>query len=402
MLEAIANGSWLTAERRRVYSIIILAMIVAMLGWLAITSDGMVASDGKPLGTDFSNVYAAGKMSLRGEAPLAYDWETEFKEEQAVFGREDIPFYGWHYPPYFLLLASVLALLPYIPALIVWQLSTYAIYLGLARRIVEHPQTLLLAAAAPVVFVNMSHGHNGFLTASLLAGALLVLDRKPVLAGILIGLMIYKPQFGVLIPFVLAITGRWAVFASAAATVIALSIVVTAIFGFDVWVAFEASLDLTRTIVLEQGGTGWQKIQSMFSAIRSFGGTVSIAYMAQGLLSAVVALTTALIWRRWPVSLNVKASALCSATLLMTPYVLDYDMVLLCPAIAFLAREGLQVGFRRWEISVMAAAWIVPLVARSVAEYTFIPLGLIVTVLLFAVTASRAFAQPVGGPAPQQ
>lgn len=388
MLEAIVSGRWLTKSRRRGYSIISLVLVVATLGWLAFTSHGGIAYDGKPLGTDFSNVYAAGRMALRGEAPLAYDWDAEFKEEQAVFGREDIPFFGWHYPPYFLILAAALALLPYIPALVIWQLSTFSIYLALARKIVDQRETLLLAAAAPVVFVNFSHGHNGFLTASLLAGALLVLDRRPILAGILIGLMIYKPQFGTLIPFVLALTGRWRTFASAAITVLLLTAIVTALFGFDVWIAFQNSMELTRTIVLEAGSTGWEKIQSFFSAVRMWGGSINLAYVAQGTLSASVAFLTVWLWRK-PVSLDVKASALCSATLLMTPYVLDYDMVLLCPAIAFMARDGIKTGFRPYEITLMAAAWMVPLIARPVAGTTYVPIGLLVTVLLFLVTANR-------------
>ena len=76
---------------------------------------------------------------------------------------------------------------------------------------------LLLALAFPAVFVNIGHGHNGFLTAALIGAGLLMLDRRPILAGILFGLMAYKPQFGVLIPLVLAATGRWRAFLAARA-----------------------------------------------------------------------------------------------------------------------------------------------------------------------------------------
>ena len=57
------------------------------------------------------------------------------------------------------------------------------------------------------MFVNVGHGQNGFLTAALLGGALHWLDRRPWLAGVLIGCLAYKPQFGVLIPVAL-LAGR--------------------------------------------------------------------------------------------------------------------------------------------------------------------------------------------------
>ena len=81
-------------------------------------------------------------------------------------------------------------------------------------------EPLLLALAFPAVYVNLAHGQNGFLSAALLGGSLLILDQRPKLAGVLIGLLAYKPQFGVLIPLVLIATGRWTVIAAAAATVL--------------------------------------------------------------------------------------------------------------------------------------------------------------------------------------
>ena len=106
----------------------------------------------------------------------------------SISGREDIPYYGWHYPPAFLLVAAALAALPYLGALLVYQAATLAAYLAVVRRIAGRPEAWLLALAFPAVFVNVTHGHNGFITAALLGGALLVLDRRPLLAGALHGL----------------------------------------------------------------------------------------------------------------------------------------------------------------------------------------------------------------------
>ena len=136
------------------------------------------------------------------------------------------------------------------------------------------PETLLIAAAFPAVFVNIGHGQNGFLTAALLGGALHLLDRRPWLAGVLIGLLAYKPQFGVLIPIALLAGGRWSTIGAAVATVAALLAFSFVTLGGGVWHAFADSMTFTQTVVLEQGGTGWEKIQSVFSAVRMWGAGV--------------------------------------------------------------------------------------------------------------------------------
>ena len=117
----------------------------------------------------------------------------------------------------------------------------------------DRPVWLLLAVAYPAVFVNLGHGHNGFLTAALMGGALVHLDRRPWLAGILFGLLAYKPQFGLMIPLVLVVTGRWRTIAAAAATVLALAAATTLVFGVDVWTAFLEGTRFTRIVVLEAG-----------------------------------------------------------------------------------------------------------------------------------------------------
>ena len=79
----------------------------------------------------------------------------------------------------------------------------------------------------------------------------MALDRRPILAGVLLGLLSYKPQFGVMIPLVLIASTRWRAFTSAAATVLVLVIVTTLAFGADIWQAFADSMPFTREVVLE-------------------------------------------------------------------------------------------------------------------------------------------------------
>jgi alpha-1,2-mannosyltransferase len=395
-LSTLRTGAWLTRERARLWGFAVLAASAIGFLYLVVTSDGLNDYQSRPLGTDFSDVYAAGTYVLDGHAAAAFDWPAQYAREQVLFG-EKTPFYGWHYPPFFLFIAGLLALMPYTLALAVWQVATLVLYLLMLRAVLSSTAPkletdrlwLLLAIAFPAVFVNIGHGHNGFLTAALLGSALVMLDARPVLAGILFGLIAYKPQFGLMIPLVLLVSGRWRAFVAAGCTVAALTIATLLAFGPEVWRAFIASTHLTRLEVLEQGGTGWHKIQSVFSVVRMWGGSVPLAYAMQGAVTVALAAALTWLWRS-QAAYPLKAAALIIAAILATPYSLDYDFVVLAPALAFLAADGSLRGFTGYEKSALAFLWLVPLFARTVAEWTLIPFGVPAMVVVIVLVLRRA------------
>jgi len=388
LLSSLRFGTFLTRERVRLWSMAFLGSFLLTLVVLFATARGPNDYAGRPLGTDFSNVYAAGVSTLAGDPTAPFDILKQQKREQAIFGAAT-PLYGWHYPPFFLLVAAPLALLPYVAALVVWQLASLALYLlalhALLKRytpdFLADRSWLLVALGFTATFVNLSHGHNGFLTAALFAGGLALLDERPVLAGLLFGLLVYKPQFGVMIPLVLVLTGRWRTFVSAAVTVTALAALTTLLFGPQVWSAFLDGARFTREVVLEQGATGFFKIQSVFAWVRLWGGPVALAYGAQTVAFVVVAAALARLWRS-ALAIEIKGAALCIGAILATPYSLDYDLMLLAPAIALMAGMA-QRGQRPYEASLLALLWLMPLATRPVAEYTEIPLGLWTMILAF-------------------
>lgn len=439
-LDLLRGGDWLTLARMRLWALAVLVAAAGGFLYLVATSDGLMDYQDRPLGTDFSNVYAAGTYVLEGRPAAPFDPRLQHAREREIFG-EKTPFYGWHYPPFFLWLAAALALMPYQLALVVWQATTLGLYLWAIRSIVRtsswpgtaaertaslspayaHPSApssaaapqvvdarddigkdgasrllpgydgawWLLAVAFPAVFVNLGHGHNGFLTAALIGLALVHLDTRPILAGVLFGLLAYKPQFGIMIPLVLVATGRWRTVFAAGATVALLTLAATLAFGAETWRAFFTFAEYTRVHVLETGETGWHKIQSVFSVARMWGASIPLAYAVQGAVTIVVAGALVWLWRS-PASFALKAAALCLATILATPYSLDYDLMVLAPAIAFLALDGLARGFGPYEKTALAFLWVVPLFARSVAEATFIPFGVIAMLVMFWLVVRKA------------
>jgi glycosyl transferase family 87 len=395
--DILRSGDWLTRERVRFIAAVLLLASAAGFVFLVVTAHGVIDRQGRPLGTDFSNVYAAGTYALEDQAPAAFDPPQQFAREQQIFG-DATQFYGWHYPPFFLFVAAALAWMPYGIALAVWQAATLALYLLMMRSVVARAPPimagrdhlwLLLTLAFPAVLINIGHGQNGFLTAALLGGALVMLERRPIAAGILFGVLVYKPQYGLLVPLVLIASGRWKCFVSAAITVALLTLVTTLVFGMEAWRAFFASTEFTRTVVLEQGNTGWHKIQSVFAWARMWGAPIPLAYALQG--GVILGIAAALVWLwRSAAPYPLKAAALCLATILATPYSFDYDMMVLAPAIAFVAVDGFTRNFGPWEKTLLAVLWLVPILARGVAQISLIPLGVPAMLAVFAVILQRS------------
>ena len=135
-IDLLRSGAWLTRERMRLVAFALLAASLIGAGYLIATSDGLNDRLGRPLGTDFSNVYAAGTYVIEGEPTAPFDPPRQFAREQGIFGPAT-PFYGWHYPPFFLGLAALLALMPYGLALAVWQGVTLGLYLLAIRAILS-------------------------------------------------------------------------------------------------------------------------------------------------------------------------------------------------------------------------------------------------------------------------
>jgi hypothetical protein len=381
-----ASGAWLTPSLTTFVAVLMLAGSVIALAFLFLTATGTADALGRPLGTDFSSFWTAGRMALAGKAAAAYDWTVLAAFQRETHGVEG--FVPWSYPPMFLLVAAALAVLPYVPALLVWQAAGAAAALTVFRRILPGRRALLLATAFPAVLVCLGHGQTGFLTAALLAGGVLALQRREVFAGVLFGLLAYKPQLGVLLPFVLAAGGYWRAFASAAATVVGCIGVTLAVWGWPVWQAFADALPLIGGIAFEDGSTGFFKFQSAFAWMRLWGASLAVAYTVQAVVSAGVLVGCVWVWRS-AAELRLKGAALITGALLCSPYMLDYDLVAFGMALAFLAAHGMAHGFRRWEQTLLALAWFMPLVARELARLTYMPVGFLVLAAIFALVLLR-------------
>lgn len=393
MLETFRTGAWLNRQRLQIYPLILLtAFIIAGVG-LAVTAHRGIDAYGRPLGSDFSEIWVAGRAVDQGDPARPYDVAAYQRDQINVFGVKD-GFYIWPYPPFFLAIAAVLALWPYGVAFAIWQSTTLGLYLATIFAVLRParlPATpvLVTTLAFPPAFINFMHGQNGFLTAGLLGGGLVLLPKKPLAAGLCFALLAYKPHLGLLVVPALVAGGQWRTLVSGALALTAMALASLAAFGTAPWHGFFDHLALSRTL-LELGATGFGKFISPFAAIRLGGGGVTLSYGIQAFMTAAMLLAVVYAWRS-RADLRLKAAVLIAANLAATPYAFDYDLVALGPALAFALSYGLDKGFRGYEKSFLALIWIAPILIRPLASTFFIPLGPPVILVFVAGLMFRAW-----------
>ncbi|HEX4407666.1 MAG TPA: glycosyltransferase family 87 protein [Xanthobacteraceae bacterium] len=357
------------------------------LGGALLQGNFLIDRDGRPIANDFVNVVAAGQLARDGKAASAYDWPTHKEAEVEAIGHDFENYYGWHYPPTFLFVAVVLAGLPYLAAMLVSLGASFAAYAAALGTILDRRTGFFVAIGFPAALWNITAGQNGFLTAALIGGTLGLLEKRPALAGICLGLLTYKPQFGLLFPLVLIADRRWLTIIVAAAVAAALGALSWLVFGTASWQAFVHWMPITSRVVLDEGGADWSRLQSLFGFVRAHGGSETLAWVIQGFGSVTVALGVVWLWWR-RAAFDLKAAALAAATLFVTPYLYMYDVVVLGVAVAFLLRYALAHGFTASEIMGLVVASALILIFPEVKTQT----GLAAVLIVLAMIAQRAVA----------
>jgi hypothetical protein len=369
---------------------------LVLVGYL-LMSFGGIDPAGKPVGTDFLSFWAASKLALSGTPALAYDVNAHDLAQRAVIPSLRYTFTPYFYPPLFLLVCLPLALAPYFVSLGAWMAATgYACWRTIRAILGDAGAGMWVAMLAfPGILQTLGHGQNAFLMTALFGLVALTLDRRPILAGVFIGLLAMKPHLGLLIPLGLLASGRWKTIAAASVTVLAFAAISFLAFGADTWRAFFAASPIAR-MVLEQPWVpglsyeGWIPVMmsSVFAAVRVLHGGLTAAYTAQVLTALVACVTVVWVARRAD-GLALGVTLVC-ATFLASPYLFDYDLMMLAIPLAWIVREARRTGFLPWEKSLVLATYLLPLLCRMFASRLSFPIGPPVLMALMVVVARRA------------
>jgi hypothetical protein len=385
LIDGLRDANWLTRARIIAAGHTLLLIELTILIMLALWQHGVTSGHPSPTSSDFVSFYAAGKLALAGTPALAYDQAAHFLMQQR-FTVEGAPYQFFFYPPVFLLLCAPLAALPYYVAFYLFDLAAFLLVM---RSILREPGWTWIAPvlAFPAIFWTLGLGQNAFLTAALFGGFTLLVDRRPVLAGICLGLLCYKPHFGLLAPIGLAFAGHWRAFLAAGATVVCLVLLSEALFGVDTWHAYLTAF-AGSDAVYSTGRIDYAGIVTPFGAARLLGFTAPAAYLAQGVVTAAMGLLVAAIWRLEP-NRSPRMAALLAATLLAVPLALLYDRLLLLLAIGWLVRDAGRDGFRPWEKTVLLAVFLGSIVEYVIGSEWQLPLGPVISLAVLALAVRR-------------
>jgi alpha-1,2-mannosyltransferase len=370
----------------------LLAIQLALFGFIVAGTHGWIVPLPRPTTTDFVSFYAAGALADDGTPALAYDRAAHLVAEEHITAA-GIEYQFFNYPPVFILLCAALAKLPYLVAFVVFEAATLVLYLFVATRILgDRSGTALVALCAfPMVFWNIGLGQNAFLTAGLFGAATLLVDRRPIVAGLLFGAVCYKPQFGLLIPLALVAAGQWRTFAAAAASLGALVLASLALFGEATWQAFLAIVGDSHA-TYESGRILFAGMANPFGAARLLGAGVPLAYGLQAAASLVAAAIVVLVWRR-RLSLPTRAATLAAASLVAAPLALLYDLMLGVIAAAWLVRDGDSPAASGWQKIALAGLFALVLSGRGLAEHWHVPAFPLAAVALLAIAGARAWRE---------
>jgi len=386
------DWGWLLNKLLTVAPPILVALYLIMWGQWMIGGSGLLDRSGVPIGGDFSHYWIAARLAWAGEPASAYDalrLQAWFKD---FFGASTQ--IVWFYPPTFLLLLLPTAWLPYLAAWLVWILLTLVGFVLIVRRLAPHPSIIWWTLAFPGTFQNFGYGQNGFLSVILVGGGLLLLESRPFLGGLLLGLFTYKPHLVVLVPLALLAGRHWRALGGLLTGAIVLGLASLWVFGLDTWMVFLESLRHSwQSLASGKVGSGGVlpliKMPSVTAALRLAGVGAPAALAGQAAVSLTVAAAVAWVWAR-RAGVAGRNALLVLGVLLFTPYEFVYDLTLLALPLAWLGWQGYRQGWDRTEPLALFLGWLTPLISLPLADAGKFQVAPLIFAWLFILAWRRA------------
>jgi hypothetical protein len=358
---------WLNRQRLVVYPGTVALAFICWIIYGLVNAQNGVDPAGNPLGYDFIQFWSVSHIGLHEAPVLAYDVQHLTAVEKTIAPAQ-VGILPWRYPPTFYLMVLPLALAPMWFAWAGFMLGTLALYVWAFRRTIQIPLALLCLAGFGPLWYNLLGGQTGFLTASLAAGGLLCLDKRPIRAGVLIGLLAIKPHLALLFPLCLIAIGAWRAFFAAAVTVVVFVLASLAVLGGDTLMGFLHGLGEAQHL-LEIGRSPLAKMPSIFVSLRLLNVPATPAYVAHGVVALLAAWVVWRIWRRCA-DARLRNAALMTGSMFISPYIFDYDMVWLAFPVAWLVLYCLENGWLRFERELLALCWATTLFIAVVSMHT--------------------------------
>lgn len=388
-LTFLRTMDWLDSGRVRGYAALVALASLALLALSWVQAMG-------PDGTDFLAFWGAGHVTAAGDPAAAYDLAVQ---EQVQTATGSVGWFAFVNPPPFLFLAAPFGALPFPLAWIGWVAVWGLAWAWFAMR--AFPRLWPLVAVFPGALLAAGHAQTGFLTGALLIGGVTLVDRRPWLAGLLIGGLIIKPHLALLLPFWLAGGGRWRTFAGAAAGAVGLIALSWLAFGTQTMLAYTTSWKASAAIMQGTDADFFLRMSTPFALLRPLVGA-GPALGANVVLAIGLAAASFLSWRRFGGDARASGASVLAATALASPYQFNYDLPFLILPLLWWADRALRHGFRPWEKFALISCWCAPYATRAFALPLQVNAMPLFSLLLLAALWRHGTAKNRGSGGPQQ
>lgn len=358
-------------------------------------ADHLLNTGGGLVGGDFVVFYTAGVAAAAGQASTVYDVAAFADRQQTLLA---MPIYGmpYVYPPTALFAWAPFAGLSYLHALWLWTSIMVLALAWCAWRLAGHWLGAVLAVISPIAVLSLAAGQTGAMLATLTALGLIHIRSKPLLAGGFLGLLAIKPHLAIALPICLIAGRYWRVILGAALSAVALHILAGVIFGFELWPPFLEALAGHSNKFLTQDNKHWARIPSVLVSVSRVAGSDLIGWIAQIVVGLGALGAAFFVWAKVEDPL-LRVTALVTATILVTPKVMDYDLaILILPvsvAVGDIARGRMVPGI----LIIGVILWCFPYLSALSPILGWHP-GPVIFSLLLAYTMFLACQQPTWRP----
>jgi hypothetical protein len=390
---------WRPGQRKTVYFGTVVLAVAAFFANCALTTtwqgyQQQVPGHPMPYG-DFFALWSYGEVLKQFPAAILYHGEN-LHQIQVVLGMNPASWNPFPYPPLFMPLAKTYGLLPYNLSYVVWEAATLVLLLGVSAATGYRSLWSMLAiAVAPFSTLTIGGGQTGFLAGALILLSLRLSSTRPLLSGVALGLLAYKPQLAVLLPVAFLAAGAWRVLLAAAATALCLSVLATLQFGWEVWSAWIAMLPHYHTSFVAEDRL-WRLQPTLIAALHGLGVSGGVGTAAQ---LAVLFLSVVATWRLCRVASPDRAApAIIFGCFVATPHAFYYDMPVVVAGMTLLIGDRLRRngGLSTHEIILLAATTLAPV--YLVGKTTFVPIVWPCLALLTGMAMVTAFRDAAAQP----
>lgn len=346
----------------------------------------VLSAQNSPIGCDFFSFWSASKYIQTGNLATLYDY-TFFQSYQLTLYSDLEAFLPYLYPPHFIFLIKPIGYLDYPLAWTLFTLFGLIIYVISIKVILPHRAVLWPALSFPAALITCVYGQTGFITVALMSFAIVMLPKNPIISGVFVGLLTIKPQLGLLLPVALVAGRHWRCLASAAITSLILMSANTLAFGPEWPVLWLSALSRMSTWTLEGGGP-LGLMPGILPQLLSSGVSSQQAWLVYGAVASSATIAVAWVWSA-SIPFNLKAAALTSATLIVSPYLIWYDLIWWILPIAFITADANRTGWLSGERPILVVMSLLPFLFPFTIQHPYLLSGPLALIAMFLIVVRR-------------